>query len=49
MITRHTILNFLDKLSPGFTLNKDTIKIYLDNGKTKTEVTTFFNLDDLGL
>ncbi|SFG03228.1 isopeptide-forming domain-containing fimbrial protein [Streptococcus equinus] len=37
----------LDKLSPGFTLNKDTIKIYLDNGKTKTEVTTFFNLDDL--
>lgn len=37
----------LDKLSPGFTLNKDTIKVYLDNGKTKTEVTTFFNLDDL--
>ncbi|SDI97373.1 isopeptide-forming domain-containing fimbrial protein [Streptococcus equinus] len=37
----------LDKLSPGFTLNKDTIKIYLENGKTKTEVTTFFNLDDL--
>lgn len=37
----------LDELSPGFTLNKDTIKIYLENGKTKTEVTTFFNLDDL--
>ena len=33
----------LDKLSPGFTLNKDTIKIYLDNGETKTEVTKSSN------
>ena len=37
----------LDKLSPGFTLNKDTIKIYLDNGKTKTEVTKSFKFDNL--
>lgn len=37
----------LDKLSPGFTLNKDTIKIYLDNGKTKTEVTESFKFNDL--
>lgn len=37
----------LDKLSPGFTLNKDTIKIYLDNGETKTEVTKSFKFDNL--
>ncbi|SDQ37671.1 LPXTG-motif cell wall anchor domain-containing protein/fimbrial isopeptide formation D2 domain-containing protein [Streptococcus equinus] len=37
----------LDKLSPGFTLNKDTIKIYLENGKTKTEVTKSFKFDNL--
>ncbi|WP_288274791.1 isopeptide-forming domain-containing fimbrial protein [uncultured Streptococcus sp.] len=37
----------LDKLSPGFTLNKDTIKIYLDNGETKTEVTKSFKFNDL--
>lgn len=37
----------LDKLSPGFTLNKDTIKIYLDNGETRTEVTKSFKFDNL--